>query len=325
VFFGIGIALLGIIQRMKTGHAAGLESFIYGKTASMLASDAQLIAVAALLVLVVCGLLFKELGVVCFDPGYARTQGWPVGLLDVLLMGLVVFVTVIGLQAVGLILVIALLIIPPAAARFWTHNLLKMVIASAIIGAVGCLVGAALSALLPKLPAGAVIVTTIGAVFLFSMIFAPERGILARWLEHYRLSRRIALQHLLRAIYEWTEHHGDLAAPADHLEEVRSWSATELRRTVRAATRAGLVANGQGPGGLRLTEAGMEQASRLVRNHRLWELYLITHADIAPSHVDRDADQIEHVLGAEMVKELEELLAGQSLPANPHPAREPQP
>ncbi|MCC6359514.1 MAG: iron ABC transporter, partial [Phycisphaerales bacterium] len=45
------------------------------------------------------------------------------------------------------------------------------------------------------------------------------------------------------------------------------------------------------------------------RNHRLWELYLITHADIAPSHVDRDADEVEHVLGPEMIRELEALMA----------------
>jgi manganese/zinc/iron transport system permease protein len=193
-----------------------------------------------------------------------------------------------------------------------------MVITAAVIGAVGCLVGAALSALLPKLPAGAVIVTTIGAVFVVSMWVAPERGVFARWLEQYRLSQRIALQHLLRAIFEWHEKHGDQPVSLAHLGEVRSWSPAELRRTMRAAARAGWLA----PAELRLTAAGMAEAGRLVRNHRLWELYLITHADIAPSHVDRDADQIEHVLGTEMVHELETLLAAQSLPASPHPLAE---
>ena len=118
VFFGLGISILGIIQKMSTGHAAGLESFIYGKTASMLASDAKLIAVAAIVIVSFSVFLYKEFTIICFDQEYAAAQRWPVFSLDVLMMILVVFVTVIGLQAVGLILIIALLIIPPASARF---------------------------------------------------------------------------------------------------------------------------------------------------------------------------------------------------------------
>jgi manganese/zinc/iron transport system permease protein len=70
---------------------------------------------------------------------------------------------------------------------------------------------------------------------------------------------------------------------------------------------------------VRLTPAGLDEAARVTRNHRLWELFLITHADIAPSHVDRDADQIEHVLAPTMIRELESLLdAGETLPSSPH-------
>ncbi|MDA0576834.1 MAG: metal ABC transporter permease, partial [Verrucomicrobia bacterium] len=142
VFFGLGVAILGLIQQMTQGHAAGLESFIYGKTASMLARDAWLIGGAAAVVIVACATLFKEFTLLCFDAEYAAAGGWPVARLDIILMALVVFVTVIGLQAVGLILMIALLVIPPAAARFWTHRFRNMVWLSAVIGAVSGLVGA---------------------------------------------------------------------------------------------------------------------------------------------------------------------------------------
>ena len=68
-----------------------------------------------------------------------------------------------------------------------------------------------------------------------------------------------------------------------------------------------------------VTEAGFAKAKRVVRNHRLWEVYLITYADIAPSHVDRDADMIEHILGKDLVDKLEQLLdSGQPL-SSPHP------
>jgi manganese/zinc/iron transport system permease protein len=332
VFFGAGVALLGVVQRMGEGHSAGLESFIYGKTASMIASDAARIAVAAALVLAVCTALFKEFKVLCFDADYASAQGWPTVWLDIVMMGLVVIVTVIGLQAVGLILIIALLIIPPAAARFWTERLRTMTILAALMGATACAIGAAASALLPNLPSGAMIVLVGAMLFLLSLLFGIRRGIIIRWFRRRELARKVRRQHLLRAAYELME--GDaivpdletaLAArpiPISALLAMRSWSPRELRREIRRAVRADLVVVDSNDR-VFLTADGYALAARVVRNHRLWELYLITHADIAPSHVDRDADAIEHVLGAGMIHTLELLLAQgrvqAAVPASPHP------
>lgn len=331
VFFGLGIALLGVIQKMKQGHAAGLESFIYGKTASMLASDAWLIAGTAGAVLLICTLFFKEFRLLCFDHDFAAAQGWPVARLEGLMMALVVIVTVIGLQAVGLILVIALLIVPAAAARFWTNRLGLMIVLAAVIGAVSCLCGAAFSALLPRLPAGAIIVVMACFVFCVSMLFAPERGVLARAVEHARLQRRVARQNLLRAMFEWYES-GTPALGREattlpsgpgvsllHLAAARSWSAPALRRALRRAAWSGLIYKTPA-GGYGFTTDGLSEARRVVRNHRLWELYLITHADIAPGNVDRDADRIEHVLGRGMIEELQAQLAHvAAVPPSPHP------
>ncbi|MEO6436375.1 MAG: iron chelate uptake ABC transporter family permease subunit [Tepidisphaeraceae bacterium] len=325
VFFGAGVAVLGVIQKMETGSAAGLESFIYGKTASMLASDAQLIAVAAAGVAAVCALLFKEFTLLCFDPAYAKSEGWPIFLLDLVMMALVVAVTVIGLQAVGLILIIALLIIPAAAARFWTERLLRMVLISAWIGALSGLVGAAISALQPKLPAGAIIVVAASGVFLFSMFFGAARGVVPRWAQHMQLARTVARQNLLRALYEWSETSGKNprleGAGLPMLLSERAWSMPELKRVLDRAERDGLVYE-VADGTWRTTDLGWTDAARTVRNHRLWEAYLINYADIAPSHVDRDADQIEHVLGGDMVRKLESLIADQAtgvvVPPSPH-------
>ena len=304
VFFGLGIAILGIVQKTKTGNAAGLESFIYGKTASMLASDAWLISIAALIALCLSVLLFKEFKLLCFDQEFARALGWPVLGIDWILMGLVVTVTVIGLQAVGLILVIALLIIPPAAARFWTQRLSVMLWLSALIGGFSCVIGAALSALLPNLPAGAVIVVTAFVLFLMSMIFGIRRGVCMRWLEHIRLNRNVARQHGLRALFEWEELGGEPAMPWNALFNERSWTATQLNRLLKRLRSKKLIEM-HADHTVHLTEEGRFEAARMVRNHRLWEMYLITYADIAPSHVDRDADQIEHVLGPDIIRQLE--------------------
>ena len=333
VSFGIGIALLGLIQQMRRGSAAGLDSFIYGKTASMLSADALLIAVISLILVAAAVLLFKELNLLCFDAPYAATQGFPVTLLDALMLALVVAVTVIGLQAVGLILIVALLITPAAAARFWTHDLRAMTVLAALIGAAGGFIGATLSALVPRLPAGAVIVVTTSAGFVISVLFGTRRGLLRVLVERHRGDRRIRREHLLRALFEQLEDQlgalpgvRELAATPVRREQLarrRGWSRAELASALRGARRAGWLRPGSAARqDLRLSAAGAEQALQVVRNHRLWELYLIRYADVATSRVDRGADRIEHVLGPELVAELEEQLDRQrdraAVAASPH-------
>ena len=323
VFFGAGIALMGLVQDTSGGSAAGLSRFIYGKTASMVTSDLQLIGISALIIAIACALLFKEFALLCFDEEFAGAQGWSVRGLDLAMLALVTLVTVIGLQAVGLILMVAMLIIPAAAARFWTERLLRMAIFAAIIGAASGWIGASVSALTPRLPAGAMIVLAAASVFAISMVFGIERGMLVRLLHHVRGVRRVADQHLLRALYELGEAIGG-AFPGgdvsiDQLLRRRSWSRVTLGRTIARAVRRGLLTR-KGAGSIALTERGNAAAREAVRQHRLWELFLITHADLAPSHVDRSADAIEHVLGEELVAQLQSALnrPQEALPASPH-------
>jgi manganese/zinc/iron transport system permease protein len=322
VFFGLGTVLVRMAQDLPGASAAGLESFIYGKTASMLASDAQLIASAALGVVILSLLFYKELKLLCFDAGYARAQGWPVTLLDLSMMAMVVAVTVVGLQAVGLILILAMLIIPPAAARFWTDRLSRVLLLSGGFGAAAGWMGASISAVTPNLPAGAIIVLVSSVLFVVSLLAGSSRGLVIRWLQHAALSRRIGRQNLLRAIYELTEQTKvDQPVALTELLPMRAWTRRTLARLAGQARGEGFVVE-LPQDRVRLTESGLAEARRLVRDHRLWELYLITHADLAPSHVDRSADAIEHVLGERLVGELSRLLdaqeAAQPVPVSPH-------
>lgn len=317
VFFGAGIAVLSVAQQMRGGHAAGLEAFIYGKAASMIALDAELIGAAALISALACVLLFKELRLLCFDEAFAGSRGYPVFVLDAVLMLLVITVTLIGLQAVGLILMVALLVIPAAAARFWTERMSTMAVISACIGAASALVGAAMSALFPRLPSGAMIVLVATAGFLASMFLGTGRGVVVRTLRGRRLRAKINREHLLRAVYEVLEARqpGEAVAEADRdapvttaqLRAARTWNPRQLETQVRRAESQGLVLLDQ-DGRVRLTPHGFREAEKVTYDHRLWELFLTHYADIAPSQVDRGADAIEHVLDADMVAELESLL-----------------
>jgi manganese/zinc/iron transport system permease protein len=334
VFFGAGVAVLGVAQQMKTGHAAGLEAFIYGKAASMGVVDAQLIGAASLVVAVASFLLFKELRLLCFDEQFAASRGYPVLGLDVVLMALVVMVTLIGLQAVGLILMVALLVVPASAARFWTERMSTMALISAVIGAASALVGAGISALFPRLPSGAMIVLVATAAFLVSMLCGTARGIVVRTMRQRWLQHKVHRDHLLRAIYEVLEAREDvenvrgdepsLGVTIAELAPRRSWTARQLQSMIGRAEAAGL-ARFDSAGLVRLTPQGFREAEKVTYDHRLWELFLTRYADIAPSKVDRGADAIEHVLDADMIAELESLLPEhrrkERLPPSLHPTQ----
>ncbi|HYF50186.1 MAG TPA: iron chelate uptake ABC transporter family permease subunit [Planctomycetota bacterium] len=326
VFFGLGIVLLRRLQSHENANVAGLESFLLGQTAGMVMQDLLSIAYVCVGVLVVLLLLFKEFKALSFDREFARVQGWPVLTLDILLMALLVVTTVVGLPAVGVVLMAALLIIPGVSARFWTEKLPTMLALSGVFGLLTGVIGTFLSAVLPEMPAGPVIVLSGCAIFLFSMFFAPRRGILSRLIEQVRLRMVTARQNLLRSMYELNEDNLPGSAPVslDELVESRAWSRAQALRLLADAQSRGDV-KPDGPDAWSLTTAGLQAAASVVRTHRLWETFLIEHADIAPDHVDRDADQIEHVLSPDLIKELEARLRedgrlpeGLGPPASPH-------
>ena len=189
VTFGMGIVLLTVIQNLGVGRPAGLEGFLLGGAAAMLWADAISVLVMALLVAVVIGLFWRRMVLVAFDGAYAETLGISTRNTDRIMMLLALAVTVIGLKIVGLILIVALMIIPPVAARFWTDRADRMMIIAGVLGALSCYIGTAISASGDNLPTGAVIVLTATCFFLISMLLAPNRGVLAAWLAWARFQK----------------------------------------------------------------------------------------------------------------------------------------
>ncbi|MBK5910763.1 hypothetical protein CCR85_04555 [Rhodothalassium salexigens] len=192
VFFGLGAVLLSVVQSLQVSGQAGLDSFLLGTTAAISAREAGIIAVMALLVALVGLGLFKEFRLLTFDAAFAGAMGYPVRALDLGLMALLLLVVALGLKTVGLILIVAIVILPPAAARFWTDRLGAMTALAALFGAAAGAVGAGASAVLDDLPTGGAIVMTAGALLLISLIAAPRRGLVAQGLvaARFRLARR---------------------------------------------------------------------------------------------------------------------------------------
>lgn len=316
-FFGAGIVLLTNISRMPLGGKAGLQSFLFGAAATMRSIDIAIIAGVSIVCLILLVLFYKEFKVYSFDPEFALSQGWPGLALDLMMMGTLTAVTIAGLPAVGVVLMAAMIIIPGAAARFWTNRLGWMLVLSGLAGALMGSLGTLLS-IREDITPGPVIVLAGAALFLFSMLFAPARGVLAGLVRAARLRAKTARENLLRTLYELSESQlpERPVAPRAALLEARAWRRATLNRLVRQAARKGFVA--ATPEGIQLTPAGLERAAALTRRHRLWELFLTEGAIVAPGHVDRDADAVEHFLSPEIVRALEDRLAREGrLPANP--------
>jgi manganese/zinc/iron transport system permease protein len=182
VFFGIGIVLLTQIQHSGSGNQSGLDKFLFGQAASMVQSDVIIISVISIILIGVCTLLFKEFKLVSFDPGFARGMGYPVSFLEQLIMFLIVIAVVVGIQAVGVVLMAALLITPAVSARYWTDKLGLMVALSGLFGAISGFVGTLISASGNNLPTGPLTVLTATLLFVISLLFAPRRGVLSKLL-----------------------------------------------------------------------------------------------------------------------------------------------
>lgn len=197
VFFALGIVLMTHIQHADYGNQSGLDKFLFGQAASMIATDVYMMIGVSAVVMLACILLFKEFKLLSFDAGFARGIGLPVGILEQLLMFFTVMTVIVGIQAVGVVLVAALLITPAVSARYWTDRLGVMVILSGIFGAVSGLIGTLLSTTTTNLPTGPVSVLAATVVFVGSVLFAPRRGLIAKAVRRMRYGR------VIRTEVEW--------------------------------------------------------------------------------------------------------------------------
>lgn len=303
VFFGLGIVLVRLIQNQTaTGSKAGLDSYIYGKTAGMLASDVYFIAAISLGCLITVVLLFKEFRIVSFDPAFARVQGLPTFWLDLLLMSLISLTVVIGLPAVGVVMVAALLILPAAAARFWTEKLGSMVVLASLLGATIGLGGTSISALNSALPTGPVIVLVGTVAFLISVLFAPSRGALARVARQVELRRRIAEQRSLRTLHK-VEQHRSGAWTVDDLMHASELGRLQATRLLRRARHAGWITPSDATH-WKCTDRGAVLAANADRAYRVWRLLLNEYPDQVSQALDLDFVTAEQRLPPELQQEL---------------------
>jgi len=176
VFFGVGIVLITFVNRSPLGNQSGLNDFIFGKAATMTKADLTWLFISTLTIILVSLLLYKEWKLMIFDPLYAKGIGLSVEALKACLTALIVMTIVTGIQAVGVILMSALLIIPAASAKLWTSQLHTMLFVSASIGGISGVAGTFISSLRTGISTGPIIVLFAATIFFLSYLFSPKSG-----------------------------------------------------------------------------------------------------------------------------------------------------
>jgi len=194
VFFGIGLVLLTFIQKREDATQAGLDKFLFGQAATILAQDVVTMAALGGVALFLMLLFWKELKLLSFDPEFGSTLGFPIRALDILLTTLLVIAIVVGLQMVGVVLMSALVVAPAVAARQWTDRLGLMIALAGGFGALAGVSGAVISSTAARLPTGPLIVLCASALVLISLCFAPNRGIVWHALRQRRNRRRLHVE-----------------------------------------------------------------------------------------------------------------------------------
>lgn len=194
LFFGLGMVLLRIIERGSYRHRGGLKDYFFGNASTMTKADVYTIEVLCIVVAVVFLAFYRGLAAHVFDVVTAEVRGFRSRFYAPLLLAMVAVAVVVGVKSVGLILMVALAAIPPAAARQWTRHLHTMIILSAIIGAVSAVLGSLISVSIGKIPTGPVIVLVLTAVLFVSLFGAPRRSVIVR-----AIARRKQHQVLLQA------------------------------------------------------------------------------------------------------------------------------
>lgn len=252
---------------------------------------AMTLGVTTLFVLLVIILCWKELKLASFDPELSTSLGYPASLLHYLLMALTAGVTVASFEAVGSILVVAMLIVPAATAQLLTDRLKTMLLAASLVATVAAILGYWGGEWWNSSVAGMMAVSA-GVLFFLALMLAPKYGLLARLIKQLGLTFRILREDVLGTLYRNQERHGLGLKGADLLPGKSSM----LRwMTLRALLSRQLVKLDQGL--VSLTTSGQDRALQLVRAHRLWETYLQQNIALPSDHLHAPAEKMEHYVG----------------------------
>lgn len=313
LFFGIGLTIASHLQTVEPALYRKAQAYLYGQAATMTDFHIWLYGSLACLTVLLIALFKNPLRLLLFDRPYAQTIGMNVWAFDQLVFTLVILAVIIGIRSVGVVLMSAMLIAPAAAARQYTHRLGPMLVLAAFFGALSGFLGNYLSVELSykwlgglqgaqqSFPTGPSVIIVAAFICIISLLIAPERGLLVRAFRIGRYRYQCATENLLKFMWK----HGAIQS--------NGWHALEgVSPILRTFILFRLKRNGwierEKDKDWKLTPEGMARAAKIVRLHRLWEVYLVEYLGVGGDRVHRNAEEMEHVITPELETELTLLL-----------------
>jgi len=302
-FFGVGVTLISYGD--WASRLSGVDSFLFGQMASLSVDDAVAVSVIAVLVLVALWLFQRPLLVTGFDRSFASNLGYSVFAIDAVFYALITLAIVVSVQAVGVVLVSSMLIIPAACAHLFTDNLNRLMVTAMILGVACAILGVWFSWSWESMPTGPVITLLSALVFGVSMLVSPNHGWIKQWREKRLQSEVIDKHHAQKWLVKVLENQESV----DHSEIPR-----DFKKAVQWLLLFGHLTEVRGR--FTFTDLGQREAALMVRKHRMWETYLSQKLGYAADHVHEDADKIEHLLMDKDIEEIAEILGNPS--EDPH-------
>lgn len=313
--FGVGVTVASFAQNSYAHLYRQMHTYLYGQAATMTDRHVLIYGILAVAVLLFIVIFYKEILAICFDEQFARTHGIGATFLDIALFLIIVLSLVVGVRCVGVILMSAMLIAPAAAARQFTNRLSTLFLLSGVFGALSAFLGIYASFELSgqhSLPTGPAIVLVSGSIALFALFFAPNRGLVSRYIRKARFRAECVQENLLKALWRLS-HNGKKEMSFKEIAQTIGFSSVYLHWLFfRLHRQKFLIKTGNC---YQLTALGAKKGARIVRLHRLWEVYLVHSLGLRVERVHKSAEEMEHILTPELERKLAELLD--------HPSRDP--
>lgn len=292
------------------------QAYLFGQVATMTDAHIMIYGVLTVVTGLVIALFYKEIQLLIFDEPLAATLGVPVKTIQGALFCLIVFAVVVGIRSVGVVLMSAMLIAPAVAARQFTHHFSIMLALSALFGTISGFLGNYLSGEISRsvlaaskmarfsLPTGPMIVLVASTICVIALFLAPNRGMLPKMVRALRFRARCLEENLLKSLWRFGPNAEVTFAELAMYQHARSW---QLHWALFRLSYNGWIERTTS-GRYRLNRDGQLRAAKIVRLHRLWEVYLVDYLGVGGERVHRNAEEMEHILTPELEAELTRLL-----------------
>lgn len=314
VMFALGIMGISIVNRK--GVHLDMKDFLFGSILGVSDNDIWLTGLITLFVIICIIVFYRYFFISTFQPTIARTLGISAGTMHYFLMLLLSFAIVASIQSVGVILVVAMLIIPASTAYLLTNNLKKMVFLSALIGLISTTMGLVAAIMLNTTPGPAMTVMA-AIIYGIVMLVSPQRGFIVSYFR-----KRVRLQKIWQedTLKQMARLYETRQVSMDAMYDSLNLSKRQINKSIRQLEKRKLLKmEGDIPS---LTLEGMKSAYELIRAHRLWETYLVEKLGLTPDQIHEQAEKFEHLLPEEFLDYLDKKLGYPDL--DPHGSPIPQ-